>query len=79
MPPSTVLKQTFSNVGDGEVSDELVSSSARKVLLSTEDVKLWLNIWLRWLETKKGEQQKPLQQDEGKRKLINRLIKPPAL
>ena len=42
MPPSTVLKQTFSNVGDGEVSDELVSSTARKVLLSTEDVKLWL-------------------------------------
>ena len=42
MPPSTVLNQIFSNVGDGEVSDELVSSTARKVLLSTEDVKLWL-------------------------------------
>lgn len=35
-----VLLQIFSNVGDGEVSDELVSSTARKVLLSTEDVKL---------------------------------------
>ena len=42
MPPSTVLKQIFSNAGDGEVSDELVSSTAREVLLSTEDVKLWL-------------------------------------
>ena len=42
MPPSTVLKQIFSNVGDSEVSDELVSSTTRKVLLSTEDVKLWL-------------------------------------
>lgn len=42
MPPSTVLKQIFSNVGDGEVSDELVSSAARKVLLSTKDVKWWL-------------------------------------
>ena len=40
MAPSTVLKQIFSNVGDGEVSNELVSSTARKVLLSTEDVKL---------------------------------------
>lgn len=40
MPPSMVLKQIFSNAG--EVSEELVSSAARRVLLSTKDVNLWL-------------------------------------
>ena len=40
MPPSTVLKQILSN--GGEVSDKLVSSTARKILLSTKDVRLWL-------------------------------------
>ena len=35
-------QQIFSNVGDDEVSHELVSSATRKVLLNTKDVKLWL-------------------------------------
>ena len=39
IPPSTVLNQIFSDVSDGEVSDDVVSSTARKILLSTED---WL-------------------------------------
>ena len=42
MPPSVLLKQIFSGIRDGEVSDELVSSAARRVLLSTSDVKMWL-------------------------------------
>ena len=70
MPPSTVLKQIFSNVGDGEVSDELVSSAARRVLLNTKDVKLWLEHLAKVVRNRKREQQKLLQQDKEKSKLV---------
>ena len=74
MPPSTVLNQIFSNVGDGEVSDELVSSTARKVLLSTEDVKLWLK---HLTEVVKNRKRGAAKAAETRRK--KQLIKPPAL
>lgn len=42
-PPSVVLKQMFSELGGNPVTDEFVEDAARSVLLSVEDIKIWID------------------------------------
>ena len=52
-PPSNVLKQMFSNLKDGDITDDFISDAAKAVLLSVEDTKIWLNHLLSVLQSRK--------------------------
>ena len=52
-PPSIVLKQAFSNLKDGDITDDFISDAAKAVLLSMEDTRIWLNHLLSVLQSRK--------------------------
>ena len=42
-PPSVILKQMFSDGSNGQVTDEFMCNAAKKILLTTEEVRIWLD------------------------------------
>ena len=42
-PPSAILKQKFMELKGSPVTDEFLVSAARRVLLTVEDTKIWID------------------------------------